>query len=134
MINYANMISQLKCKEITPYLPFPFKTNRISRGTRFQNHLILFPFYVEYKKSQQLYTFNLKTFEWSSLKLKNSPEILTITDNYSIILYEENKFVLLGSYKIFTAAQTGNLFSPPQLAGLKTVLGFIHAKVDNGKN
>ncbi len=134
MINYIHTISQLQCKEITPYLPYPFKSNRISHGTRFQNHLILFPFYVEYKKCQHLYSFNLKTFEWSSLKLENSPEILSTTDNYSIKPYEENQFVLFGSYKTFTAAQTGNLFDLPQLTGTKTVLGFLNAKIVNSKN
>jgi len=133
MFDFLNTTNQLSCKELTPSTPYPFKTNRISRGTRIENYLILFPFYTEYKKSPHLPIFDLKTLQWFSITLQNSPEILAITDNYTIVPYTTNKFVLFGGEKIYSAAQPGNLFSLPQLTGVKTVLGFVRAKVIDSK-
>ena len=56
-----------------------------------------------------------------------------MTDNYSIVPYTANKFVLFGGYKTYSAAQPGNLFSLPQLTDVKTVLGFVRAKVIDSK-
>jgi len=125
---HPSEIIENPCEEIIPANPFPFKSNRISRSIKFLHYLIFFPFHVEYKKCKHLYTFNLQTLEWSSVELKNSPEILEITNNYTVSIYLENQFVLFGCYKTFAAARTDNLFSQSQQATLKTILGFIEAK------
>ena len=127
-------ITQLPCEEVTPTEPFPFKSARISRGIKFQHYLIFFPFYAEYKKCQHLYTFNLETLQWSSVELRHSPEILENTNNYAIVPYLENEFVLFGCYKTFAAARTNNLFSQLQTAVVNKTLGFINAQITKGNN
>ncbi len=120
------------CRELKPPEPFPFKSNRISRGVRFQHFLILFPFYPEYKKLQHLYSFNLYTRKWGSVELRNSPEILENTDNYKVVSDDENRFILVGCYKAFQTNTTGNLFFQSQAMSLKKTLGYIKAKIDQG--
>ncbi len=125
-------ITQLPCEEVKPIEPFPFKSNRISRGIKYKHFLILFPFYADYKKCQHLYTFNLETLEWSIVELKSSPEILENTSNYTILPYEENSFFFYGCYKTFTAARTNNLFSQTQTVVLNKVAGLIKVQLDRG--
>jgi len=126
-------ILEAPCKELKPVEPFPFKSNRISRSIRYKHYLILFPFYPEYKKCQQLYIFNLLTHKWGSVQLIDSPEILENTDNYKILSdYYDGGFVLVGCYKTFQAGQTGNLFSQSQAATLKKALGCILVRIDEG--
>ncbi len=120
------------CKELKPIEPFPFKSNRISRGVRFQHYLILFPFYPEYKKLRHLYTFNLLTRKWGSVQLRNSPEVLENTDNYKVISNENDAFILFGCYKAFQGNTTGNLFFQSQTMTLKSNLGRILAEIDQG--
>ena len=120
------------CKELKPAEPFPFKSNRISRGVMFQHFLFFFPFYPEYKKCQHLYTFNLYTRKWGSVQLINSPEILENTDNYKVVSDKKDGFVLFGCYKAFQANTTGNLFFQSQTMTLKKTLGRISAKIDQG--
>jgi len=125
-------ILEAPCRELKPADPFPFKSNRISRGVRFQHFLILFPFYPEYKKLQHLYSFNLYTRKWGSVELRNSPEILENTDNYRVVSDDENGFLLVGCYKAFQANTTGNLFFQSQAMTFKKTLGYIKAKIDQG--
>ncbi len=121
-------IIENSCEEIIPAKSFPFKSNRISHSIKFFNYLIFFPFYVEYKKCKRLYTFNLETLEWSSVELKNSPEILENTNNYTVSPFLENNFILFGCYKTFATARPNNLFSQAQ-ATLNSVVGFIQTRL-----
>ncbi len=132
MSNELDSILKSPCREVKPLEPFPFKSNRISRGVRFQHYLIFFPFYPEYKKSQHLYTFNLYTRKWGSVQLINSPEILENTDNYKVASNERNGFILFGCYKAFQANTTRNLFFQSQTLTLKKTLGQISARIDQG--
>ena len=126
-------ILEAPCQELKPVEPFPFKSNRISHGIRFQHYLILFPFYPEYKKCQHLYTFNLLTHKWGSAQLRNSPEILENTDNFKILPDNQGGFILFGCFKKIHARASGNLFDQSVTVTLKKVLGYIAAQNYQGK-
>ena len=120
------------CNELKPLEPFPFRSNRISHGIQFQHFLILFPFYPEYKNIQRLYTFNLLTHKWGSVKLENAPEILENTDNYKILPSNRLELILIGCHKTIHARASANLFAQSVTVTTKKTLGWIGARISGG--
>jgi len=105
---------------------FP-ENQKYEQGIRFHHYIILFPHFRTNEETHNLVAFDLQTLQWSKVEFKDCPEIIKGSRQYTIIQYQDDKFVLFGCSR-----PQGGLFSKEKSAVTErqAVLGFIHVELD----